>query len=193
MKALLFSGGVDSTCIAWSERPERLVFVDYGQIPAKGELRACSAIARELELPLRVLTIDLRAIGTGTMAGNGVAITGAPAEFWPFRNQMLITLAAMAFADDSIDELLVGTVATDRQHPDGRPEFLAAAATLLCVQAPLTLRAPASGLTTDQLMIQSGAPADLLHWTFSCHTGEWACGRCNGCQKRAEAMATLPR
>lgn len=104
---------------------------------------------------------------------------------------MLITLAAMALAGDAIKEILVGTVVTDKQHPDGTPEFVIAAGKLLQAQASLTLRAPAAELTTEQLIAQSGVPNDLLHWTFSCHTGEWACGRCGGCQKRAEAMATL--
>ena len=96
MRVLLFSGGIDSTCIAWLERPDRLAFVDYGQIPAKGELRACRSIADALDLPLDVHTADLRSFGGGLMAGG--AAEGAAPEFWPFRNQMLITLAAMYYA-----------------------------------------------------------------------------------------------
>jgi 7-cyano-7-deazaguanine synthase len=56
---LLFSGGIDSTCLAWMERPDRLTFIDYGQIPAAGEQRACEAIAADLGFRLDVLRADL--------------------------------------------------------------------------------------------------------------------------------------
>ncbi len=189
MRVLLFSGGIDSTCIAWLERPDRLAFVDYGQIPAKGELRACRSIADALDLPLDVHTADLRSFGGGLMAGG--AAEGAAPEFWPFRNQMLITLAAMYYAQRGAVEITVGTVRTDRQHPDGRARFLRAMRGVLRTQAPIELRAPAAAEQTLALARRSNAPHSLLGWTFSCHTGEWACGQCGGCRKHAAVKAAL--
>lgn len=40
MRALLLSGGLDSTAIAAWQRPDVCVTVDYGQRPARGELAA---------------------------------------------------------------------------------------------------------------------------------------------------------
>ena len=104
-------------------------------------------------------------------------------EFWPFRNQMLITLAAMTFADRSPLEILIGTVATDTIHPDGSPAFIDTMNATLSSQGRVTLRAPAIGLTGAQLVERADLPTEILGWTFSCHTGEWACGQCRGCAK----------
>jgi len=190
MKVLLFSGGIDSTCLAWMERPDRLAFIDYGQIPAKGELRACRAVAEELGLRLDVHSADLRAFGGGTMAGLA-GQPDAPPEFWPFRNQMLITLAAMVYASQGVTEILVGTVRSDRQHPDGRARFVRAMNKVLQSQSAIEVLAPAAKEQTLAVARRSGAPASLLGWTFSCHTGEWACGQCRGCQKHAEVKRKL--
>jgi 7-cyano-7-deazaguanine synthase len=189
MKILLFSGGIDSTCLAWLERPDRLVFINYGQIPANGELRACKSIAEAIGLPLDVHETDLRTFGGGLMAGS--AAQGAAPEFWPFRNQMLISLAAMYYAPRGGSEILIGTVRSDRQHPDGRARFLRSMGSVLKSQAPITLRAPAADEQTVALARRSEAPHSLLGWTFSCHTGEWACGQCGGCRKHAAVKAAL--
>ena len=44
-RAILLSGGVDSSAIAFLERPQLAIVVDYGQLPAVGERRAAHAIA----------------------------------------------------------------------------------------------------------------------------------------------------
>lgn len=189
MKILLFSGGIDSTCLAWMERPDRLTFIDYGQIPAAGEQRACEAIAADLGVRLDVLRADLRQFGAGTMVG--LASSSDAPEFWPFRNQMLITLAAMAYMQDGLEEILIGTVRSDRQHPDGRAPFIRAIDRVLQSQSNIRVRAPAAKEHTHALAARSGVPARLLGWTFSCHTGEWACGRCRGCHKHAQVRRRI--
>lgn len=189
MKILLFSGGIDSTSLAWMERPDRLAFVDYGQIPAAGEQRASEAIAAELGIRLDVLRADLRHFGAGTMAGIANGGSSAP-EFWPFRNQMLITLAAMAYSQVA-EEIIIGTVRSDRQHPDGRAPFIRAIGSALKSQSSIRVRAPAAKDQTYTLVARSGVPAHLLAWTFSCHTGEWACGQCRGCHKHAQVRQRI--
>ena len=52
-------------------------------------------------------------------------------------------------------------------------------------------RAIQSTMTGEELLIRSALPAELLGWTFSCHTGEWACGQCRGCTKH-NALKGLP-
>ncbi len=190
MKILLFSGGIDSTCLAWMERPDRLAFIDYGQIPAAGELRASEAIAADIGIRLDVLRADMRQFGGGTMAGTTNTTSIAP-EFWPFRNQMLITLAAMAYSEAGLEEILIGTVRSDRQHPDGRAPFIRAMDRTLQSQSNIRVRAPASKEHTYALATRSGTPFHLLGWTFSCHTGEWACGQCRGCHKHTQVRQRI--
>jgi 7-cyano-7-deazaguanine synthase len=68
---------------AW-RRPERCLFVDYGQAPASSARSASLAIASCLGLRWAELAFD----ATGLERGGGSV------ERWPYRNQILITLAA---------------------------------------------------------------------------------------------------
>lgn len=193
MRALLFTGGLDSTALAWILRPEKLLFLDYGQRPAKGEERASRAVAKDLGIKLDVERLDLSAFGHGTMSTSGTALsssTEAP-EFWPYRNQMLITLAAMKYAGEPVSEILVGTVVGDDAHPDGKREFVSAADRLVELQSGVRVSAPAIGMTTLELVRKAAVPRSVLGWTFSCHTGEWACGSCRGCHKHRQVMECL--
>lgn len=188
MRVLLFSGGIDSTALAWSLKPEKLLFIDYGQVAAEGELRAATSIATALRLDLDVRSISMRQLGQGSLAGRKATSKSFP-EFWPYRNQALITFAAMAFADLQLSSIIVGTVSGDeRRHADGRAEFIDAMNRLLYVQGGPRLEAPAIRTTSEQLVAESNVPISVLGWTFSCHTGQWACGTCAGCMKHAEIM-----
>lgn len=192
MKVLLFSGGIDSTAVAWMERPDALLFIDYGQIAAAGEGRAARAIAESMALPLTLREAPLSGYGRGTMAGRD-PVEGATPEYWPFRNQMLLTLAAMTHASTQPLELLIGTVAGDAVQPDGGADFITAANAILAAQGRYSVRAPGIGMDTVTLVAHSGLPSEILGWTFSCHTGEWACGRCRGCGKHDEVKALAKR
>ena len=193
MRALLFTGGLDSTALAWMLRPEKLVFFDYGQRPAKGEERAARAVAAAVEIALDVRRVDMSAFGHGTMSTYGMPLKSASKapEFWPYRNQLLITLAAMTYAADSLTEILVGTVVGDDAHPDGRRGFVSAVDSLVWQQSGVRVAAPAIEMTTLQLVRKAAVPKSVLGWTFSCHTGEWACGSCRGCNKHRQVIECL--
>lgn len=188
MNVLLFSGGIDSTVLAWWQKPDRLLFVDYGQVSAPGEERAATPIARDLALPLDIRRVDLRAFGHGVMVGGAALNPDAP-EFWPYRNQMLVTMAAMAYADQARLTIAIGTVLGDDVHPDGSPGFRAAMNAVLASQGIATLEAPGAEASTEDLILRSGTPMSVLGWTFSCHTGAWACGQCRGCAKHEQVMS----
>lgn len=193
MRVLLFTGGLDSTALAWMLRPEKLLFLNYGQRSAKGEERAARAVATAVGINLDIRHVDLSAFGLGTMSASGAplaSISKAP-EFWPYRNQMLITLAAMTYAGDPMTEILVGTVVGDDVHPDGRKEFVSAVNTLVRQQSGVRVVAPAIEMTTTQLVRKAAVPKSVLGWTFSCHTGEWACGSCRGCNKHRQVIECL--
>lgn len=189
MKVLLFSGGIESTCLAWQERPDRLLFVDYGQVSAPGEERASKAIAAELQLPLDIVRSDLRAIGAGALAGKS-AVGGGPVEFWPLRNQLLITIAVMTYFA-GVREIIIGTVRSDAHHADGRAPFRRAMQRLLQTQLDCKLVAPAAKISSRTLIDRSQVPHELLGWSFSCYLGEWACGACSGCRKHDDLKAGL--
>ena len=148
MKLLLYSGGIDSTCLALLERPELLVTIDYGQRSCDGEIRASKHIAAQLGLRHDVIECRMTELGAGDLAGMPSPEGAHVTETWPFRNQMLITLAAMKHARDGFFDIIIGTVSTDSDHPDGTSTFVSAISDTLQVQDyRMSVRAPAIGMT----------------------------------------------
>ena len=185
-RAILLSGGVDSSTIAFMERPQLAIVIDYGQMPAIGEWRAARAIAKRLNIPLETIEIDCSSLGSGDMAGTSASPYAPVPEWWPYRNQLLVTLAAPVALKLGIRELLIGTVSTDGQHADGTPEFIEALNQLMMIQeGGIRVVAPSLGRTSVELVQDSGIPLSLLAWTHSCHVASLACGQCRGCVKRS--------
>lgn len=190
--ALLLSGGMDSACIAWWRRPEVCITLDYGQKPAAAEIRAAAAVCAELGVEHLLLRVDLAALGSGDMAGRPQLAEAPVPEWWPFRNQMLVTLAAMLGVSRGIKRLLIGCLATDERHADGRAAFVNAMDALLAMQeGGLRLEAPAIAMTDSDLVRTSGIPSEVLAWAHSCHIADHACGMCRGCQKHYKTLGAL--
>jgi 7-cyano-7-deazaguanine synthase len=191
MNVLLFSGGVDSTALAYMIRPDLALTIDYGQRCAPAEIDAATQIAAEIGLKQEIITIDCRSIGQGEMADSGRISTQSPnAEWWPFRNQLLATIAAAYMIDHEDVQLIFGTVSSDAAHGDGRAEFFENLNRLLRGQeGGVAASAPALNLTTQELVLRSGVTPGILGWSFSCHRSNLACGQCRGCIKRREALA----
>ncbi len=191
MKALLMSGGLDSAALAHWLRPEVCLTIDYGQIAAKGEFAASSALCIAMGLEHRCITVDLSSLGSGCMTNRPTAPEAAAAEFWPYRNQMLVTLAAMMLMPEGVSEIMVGAVSTDR-HADGKAPFFRAMDRVLSLQeGGIHVSAPARHLSTPALLRKSAFPYDLVGLTFSCHVHQFACGQCGGCLKHRECVDTV--
>lgn len=188
MKALLFSGGLDSSALAWTYRPDICLTVDYGQRAAAGERVAAAALCNEMGLEHEVLRVDLSTLGSGSMSGRATVDGAQAAEFWPYRNQILITLAGMALLPRGLKTLLIGVVASDR-HADGSLAFIEILDSLMRLQeGGVQVVAPAARLEPAELLRSSGFPHDLIGLTFSCHVHRFACGQCGGCIKHRETV-----
>jgi 7-cyano-7-deazaguanine synthase len=113
-------------------------------------------------------------------------------EWWPFRNQFLITLAAMCAVREECDELLIGTVLSDNLHADGNVAFIERIDTLISAQeGRLRLRAPAAQMQSKDLVAASALTPALLAWCHSCHRSNLACGECRGCNKNREVRNSV--
>ena len=190
--AVLLSGGMDSTCIAFWRRPEFAITIGYGQKPAEAEIRAAGAICAHLEIRHLVLRVDLASLGSGDMAGRPQLAVAPVTEWWPFRNQALVTLAAMLAIPEGVNRLLIGCLSTDGRHADGRASFVEAMDSVLSMQeGGVRLEAPAIKMTAAELVRVSRIPAELLAWSHSCHVADQACGMCRGCQKHYETLEEL--
>lgn len=190
--ALLLSGGMDSLCIAWWKRPDVAITIDYGQLPAQAEIQASEAICKALDIEHHVIRVDCRALGSGDMAGALADVNAPASDWWPYRNQLLATLAAMKAISLGVTHLLLGTVQSDCSHKDGTPGFVDALSALLSMQeGAMTVGSPAISLSTAQLVRLSGVPESQLAWAHSCHKSNVACGNCRGCNKYFETLQEL--
>ena len=132
---LLLSGGLDSTALAALFRPALCLAVDYGQRSAPGELRAAMAICRALNLRVGHPDSGPRQ-ARRRPAKNDEEIPGAPSpEWWPYRNQILVTAAASVAIQAGLPQVLAGSVAGDgTRHVDGGPAFYQALDRLISMQ-----------------------------------------------------------
>lgn len=189
---LLLSGGMDSIALAYWLRPEFAFTVNYGQLAADTEIRTAEYIAGELGIKHVTIDVDCSSLGSGDLTGEAPNEHAPSQEWWPYRNQLLVTLAAMKGISLGVTELQIGSVASDESHVDGRSCFIESLNKLLFMQeGGLTLSAPAINLTTTELVQKSQIPMSLLSWAHSCHTGNYACGSCRGCNKHRIIMREL--
>jgi 7-cyano-7-deazaguanine synthase len=192
MIALLMSGGMDSISIAWWKKPDVAIFVDYGQLPAAAEEAAGAAACETMGISYEVLRADCASLGSGSMAGSPASSLAPVPEWWPFRNQLILTIAGIAALRLGIKELLIGALKTDGQHSDGRIEFVERISELMHMQeGGLTVSAPAIEMNAEELVRTSGIPKDVLAWAHSCHVSEFACGQCRGCLKHYDTWKAL--
>jgi 7-cyano-7-deazaguanine synthase len=189
---LLLSGGMDSVALAYWKRPDAGYTIDYGQLAAEGEIQAAAAVCEAISIRHRVIRADCRQVGMGDMAGTPPSGLSPISEWWPFRNQLIITLAGASAVVDGVTELMVGSIRTDAAHSDGRSEFFEGISKVMEFQeGGIRVRAPAITLSAVELVRISGIPFGLLAWSHSCHVAAFACGRCRGCTKHAETMREL--
>jgi 7-cyano-7-deazaguanine synthase len=189
---LLLSGGMDSLSIAWWKRPELAITIDYGQLPAEAELSASAAVCKRLEIEHHIVRVDCRSLGSGDLTGQAASEHAPASDWWPYRNQMLLTFAAMKAIMLKAQMLYIGTVRSDSSHLDGTSQFVEAIDRLVFMQeGSLRIEAPAITLSTEELVRVAEVPPHLLAWSHSCHRANVACGRCRGCNKYLDVLHGL--
>ncbi len=207
---VLFSGGLDSsTCLAIAREegfaPHALA-VRYGQRHAH-ELRAAERVAAAAGVPLKVVELDLRAIGGSALTGE-LAVPkdaplgqGIPVTYVPARNTVLLALA-LGYAEVlGAQDLYIGVNAIDYSgYPDCRPAFvrafeaLANVATAAAVEgrARYTVHAPLLQLSKAEIIrlgTRLGVPYALTHSCYDPDPEGRACGRCDSCRLRRQGFA----
>ena len=204
---VLVSGGLDSAtalAIAQDLGFECLALsVDYGQ-RHHSELDAARRVADAAGVPLKIVPLDLRAIG-GSALTDDIDVpesetSGIPVTYVPARNTIMLSLA-LAYAEVlGANDIFIGVNAVDYSgYPDCRPEFIAAyqemarLATRASVEgAPMTIHTPLIGLTKAEI-IRSGTELGIDYaLTVSCYQADGAgraCGVCDSCRIRREGFA----
>jgi 7-cyano-7-deazaguanine synthase len=206
---VLLSGGLDSaTVLAMAQARGsdcHALAVDYGQ-RHRAELQAAGRVAKAAGVGLKVLRLDLRAIGGSALtddidvpeadgADDDGAGEGIPVTYVPARNTVMLSLA-LGYAEVlGAGSIAIGVNAVDYSgYPDCRPEFIAAFETLanLATKAGveghrLTLFTPLIDLTKAEI-IRAGTKLGVDYGlTVSCYQADddgRACGRCDSCRIR---------
>jgi 7-cyano-7-deazaguanine synthase len=203
---VLFSGGLDSsTCLALAREdgfvPHALC-VEYGQ-RHRFELQAARRVAEALSVALKLVTIDLRAIGGSALTADlevpkdAPPSNAIPVTYVPARNTVLLALA-LGYAETlDAEDLYLGVNAVDYSgYPDCRPPFveaferLANVATAAAVEgrARYRIHAPLLQLSKKQIIeagLRLGVPYRLTHSCYDPGSQGEACGRCDSCRLRA--------
>jgi len=206
---VLFSGGLDSsTCLAIAREdgfaPHALA-VRYGQ-RHEHELRAAERVAAALSAPLKIVSLDLRAIGGSALTADidvpkdAPIGSGIPVTYVPARNTVLLALA-LGYAETlQAQDLYIGVNAIDYSgYPDCRPAFieafenLANVATAAAVEGGARYRIRAPLLTSSKAQIiqrgvRLGVPYGLTHSCYDPDAAGRACGRCDSCRLRAQGF-----
>jgi len=189
---ILLSGGIDSVALAYWKQPAFSFTIDYGQRPAQAEIHAAKQVSKYLGIRHQIISVDCSQLGSGDLL-NKKPLSVAPVdEWWPYRNQLLVTLACMKGISIGIKKLIVGSVSSDDVHKDGSPEFYKSLSSLISYQeGGISIITPAINMTTIELISTSNIPESLLLWSHSCHKSNSPCMKCNGCNKYLYTMQTL--
>jgi len=204
---VLVSGGLDSvTALAIAQHSGFDCFalsVDYGQ-RHHSELNAAQRVAGVAGVPLKVLQLDLRAVG-GSALTDDIDVpeketNGIPVTYVPARNTIMLSLA-LAYAEVlGANDIFIGVNAVDYSgYPDCRPEFIEAyqqmarLATKAGVEGgEMTIHTPLIDLTKAEI-IQRGTELGVDYaLTVSCYQADGegqACGVCDSCRIRREGFS----
>ena len=209
---VLLSGGLDSaTCLALARADgfdPACLLVQYGQRHAV-ELERATVVARAQGVSeVRVVTIDLRAIGGSALTADvpvpkdrpaGERSEGIPVTYVPARNTVFLALALGLAETLGATDVYIGVNAVDYSgYPDCRPEFirafevLANLATRAGVEgARFHIHAPLSGMTKVEIIrtgMRLGVDYALTHSCYDPDGEGRACGRCDSCLIRREGF-----
>jgi len=203
---VLVSGGLDSVTVLAIARSSGFdcyaLSVDYGQ-RHHSELDAARRVTDAVGVPLKILPLDLRAIGGSALTDDidvpETETSGIPVTYVPARNTIMLSLA-LAYAEVlGADDIFIGVNAVDYSgYPDCRPEFIKAyqrmarLATKAGVEGgDMTIHTPLIDLKKFEIIREGIALGVDYSMTVSCYQADrkgQACGVCDSCRIRKEGF-----
>jgi len=189
----LASGGLDSSLISVLLKEEGHVthplFIDYGQLAAEAEWRACQSIHRSLDLPAPV-RINLS--GYGSVINSGLTNSELDIRqdaFTPGRNMLFLLTASSYAFQNGASSVAIGLLKEEYSlFPDQTEQFLESAqnAITTALGRSIGLVAPLMMFTKADVMVLAREKG--LTGTYSCHSGKSdPCGKCISCLEQIES------
>jgi 7-cyano-7-deazaguanine synthase len=212
---VLFSGGIDSTtALYWALAGYTKVFAltfDYGQRHSV-EVRMAKRLARKLGLLHAILKIDLTQVGGSSLTDATIPVpkhrdlrdlkTGTPLTYVPFRNGILLALAAAWAEARGVTDLVCGfNIIDSPNYPDTRRKFVRAMEKAINAgtkaafgAAPMRVLAPFVSLEKSAIIRKGFALGADYSYSVSCYSGgEVPCGACSSCLLRKRAWLEAGR
>lgn len=203
---VLVSGGLDSATVLAIAKSLgfdcHALAVDYGQ-RHQSELDAAARVAAANGVELKILTLDLRAIGGSALTSDidvpEEETPGIPVTYVPARNTIMLSLA-LAWAEVlGSNDIFIGVNAVDYSgYPDCRPEYIAAyqqmarLATRAGVEGgKVTIQMPLIDLSKAEIIRRGAGLGVDYSLTVSCYQADGegrACGVCDSCRIRKEGF-----
>jgi 7-cyano-7-deazaguanine synthase len=208
---VLFSGGIDSTtALYWALARARSVHAltfDYGQ-RHRIEVRMARKLARKIRVPQTIFKLDLKQVGGSALTDLSLSLPhyknlsqikhGPPATYVPFRNGILLALAAAWAEARGFTEIVCGfNILDSPDYPDTRPEFVRAMEKAINTGTRAVFGGPQIKITAPFILMKKsaiiqegrGLGADYSH-AVSCYAGEEIpCRSCSACLLRERAFA----
>jgi 7-cyano-7-deazaguanine synthase len=206
---VLFSGGIDSTtalywCLDFDKQTTALTF-DYGQ-KHRVEIGAAQRIADMLEIPHKILRVDLRQIGGSALTDSSISIPqmekvsqiqgGLPTTYVPFRNGIFLALATAWAETRNITGIVCGfNVIDSPNYPDTRETFVKAMEKAINSGTGAALGgkkigilAPFLNMSKSTIIKKGLALGADYSYSISCYRGsEIPCLKCSSCLLRQKA------
>lgn len=200
---LILSGGMDSVTLLYEYRDRIALAVNfhYGSNHNEREAKCARFHCRQLGVELLEIPLDFmgqyfhsslldgaEAVPEGHYTDDNMRSTVVP-----FRNGIMLAVAAGIAESNGLTELLIASHAGDHSiYPDCRQGFIAAMGRAIeeGTYEDITLLAPYSSLTKGQIAAIGKRLGVDYSKTYSCYKGnEKHCGRCGTCVERREALA----
>ncbi len=202
-KAIIpISGGADSaTCLALSQKQGYelyCMFINYGQNNIAHELKAVQDLVHYYnakELKILELTWFKEIGGSGLVDSTYINDKNKKAEYVPFRNTVILSMA-MAWADAiGADAIFYGSTGAPWITPDNSPEYFEAfrtVAKLGAMKKDIEIFSPFNKMKKVEVIslgLKLGVPYEK---TWSCHNNlKYHCGECSQCLDRKKAFEQL--
>ena len=203
---VVLSGGMDSaTCLniakaAYGENNVSAISFNYGQKHTK-ELECARRLILMEGVPHTLIELaDLSLyFSSALLKDSEVEIPlkpteGVPPTYVPFRNTIMLSIAAGYAESWGYDRIIYGANIIDYSgYPDCRPEYIEQMNNLLKVASPnkeIIIEAPIIYLTKADVVNLGTLLKVRWELTWSCYRGEkWPCGNCPSCAYRLKGFS----
>ena len=192
---ILLSGGIDSSIMALLYKKERFdvhpLFIDYGQRAGKQEWNACKKICLKLHLhnPMRIPVCSISKLHKNLLTSRSSKVES---PFFPFRNLILISIAALYAYESNCNNLAIGIVGRGAvSFPDCSQEFISSLSKSLslAVNSEIRVFTPLIGFSKGDIINYGSEYGFPYKLTYSCYLGGIKhCGQCAACKSRKEAF-----